>query len=79
MSSPSASSSASSLRTVDEDTSMPARSTSDFDPTGWPVTMCSSTTRRRISRLREERSMSVDRTGTTVQRRGRGFAARPAA
>ena len=33
---------------------MPARSTSDFDPTGWPVATCSSTTRRRISRLREE-------------------------
>ena len=54
MSSPSVSSSASSLRTVDDDTSMPARSTSDFDPTGWPVATCSSTTRRRISRLREE-------------------------
>ena len=33
---------------------MPDRSTSDFDPTGWPVATCSSTTRRRISRLREE-------------------------
>ena len=63
MSSPSASSSASSERMVDDETRMSARSTSTFEPTGWPVATCSSTTRRRISRLRGEScSICNDRT-----------------
>src|SRR5581483_183276 len=51
---PSRSSSASSLRTVEGETPSPERSTSDFDPTGWPVATYSSTTSRRMSRWRSE-------------------------
>src|SRR5579859_3860935 len=50
--SPICSSSASSLRTVDEETFMPARSTRPLDPTGCPVATYSSTTRTMISRWR---------------------------
>ena len=52
MSRPSDSSSARSVRTVEAETVRPERSTSPFEPTGSPVAMYSSTTRRRISRLR---------------------------
>src|SRR5688572_13967657 len=52
VSSPSDSSSASSPRTVDGETPSPERSTIVFEPTGSPVAMYSSITRRRMSRLR---------------------------
>ena len=52
VSSPSDSSSASSPRTVDGETPSPERSTIVFEPTGSPVAMYSSTTLRRMSRLR---------------------------
>ena len=52
VSSPSDSSSASSPRTVEGETPSPERSTTVFEPTGSPVAMYSSTTRRRMSRLR---------------------------
>src|SRR4051794_14437984 len=45
---PRRSSSASSLRTVEVETSSPLRSTSVREPTGWRVATYSSTTRRRI-------------------------------
>jgi len=47
--SPSVSSDANSLRTVDGETSIPPRTTTFFEPTGWPVVTYSSTTSRRIS------------------------------
>ena len=49
---PRRSSSARSPRTVDGDTVMLARATKIFEPTGWPFSTYSSTTRRRISRCR---------------------------
>ena len=59
MSSPRRSSSASSPRTVDAETSSPARSTSALEATGWPVATYSSTTRRRISPCRSSARCST--------------------
>ena len=61
MSRPSASSSASSLRTVDGETPRPDRSARLFDPTGTPVATYSSTTSRRISPCRCVSSRSMCR------------------
>ena len=47
------------MRTVDGETSRPERSTSALEPTGRPVATYSSTTRRRISRLRWLSSISL--------------------
>src|SRR5262249_20846472 len=52
VSSPKRSSSASSARTVDGDTVIPARTTGLFEPTGSPLSTYSSTTRRRTSAWR---------------------------
>ena len=55
MSRPSDSSVANSLRTVEGETPRPPRSTSPFEPTGWPLVTYCSTTRRRIRRWRSVR------------------------
>src|SRR6266487_66587 len=58
VSSPRCSSSERSLRTVEEETASRARSTSVFEPTGLPVSTCSRTTQRRMSRCRAVRVCS---------------------